>query len=237
MKYRAEDPEWPERDYFILSKGHGALALYAALCRAGYFDKTELDKFCAQGGMLGSLASNKIPGVEASTGSLGHGLSYAVGIAFACKADKLNNHVYCMLGDGECEEGSVWEALIAAAHYKLNNMTIIVDYNKFQAMDSVKNILSIDNISQRAASFGLDAIEIDGHNFDEIRDAVKRRSPEKPVFVTAHTVKGKGISFMEGVPIWHYRVPDDNEIKIACSELGITVEELGLKRQVYRGVI
>lgn len=237
LQYDQNNPDWSGRDYFVLSKGHGGLALYAALSMAGYFPESELYHFCAIDGILGSLASKTTPGVEVTGGSLGHGLSYAVGIAEACKRDGVNNHIYVLLGDGECEEGSIWEALMSASHLQLDNMTIIVDCNKLQAMDSVKSIMSIDNLAERGESFGLSAMEIDGHDFHQIYYALTARKALKPVFVVANTVKGKGVSFMENVPIWHYRIPNEDEIQTACEELGMSIEDLGRKRQTFRVTI
>ena len=245
LKYDAANPEWDGRDYFILSKGHGVLALYVALSMAGFFPKEQLYSFGKIGSDLGSLAkAHSVPGIEASTGSLGHGLSYACGIALALKKDNLTNKVYVLLGDGECEEGSIWESVMFAAHNKLNNITVIVDYNKLQAMDSIKNIMSIENFSDRFRSFGFDTVDIDGHDYAEIRsaligDAFEASEPiDKPKAIIAHTVKGKGISFMENVPIWHYRIPNDDELKIALQELQMTKEDLGdYERLSYRNVI
>ena len=237
LKYNPQMPDWTERDYFILSKGHGGLALYVALAMAGYFEEKQLLEFCSLGGMLGSLAAKGIPGVEVTGGSLGHGLSYAVGIAEACKMDKQENHIYVLLGDGECEEGSVWEALMSASHLSLDNMTIIIDNNGLQAMDSVINTMSINNYCEKAKSFGMDAIEIDGHDFSQVSKALKRRTSSKPVLIVANTIKGKGISFMENVPIWHYRIPNDEEIKVACRDLKMNLEDLGGKKDSFRVTI
>lgn len=239
LRYNPRDPEWIDRDYFILSKGHGALALYSALSLAGYFDRRDLDSFCMPGSELGSLARmGHVPGVEATTGSLGHGLSFATGIALACKMDKKNNHIYVLLGDGECQEGSVWEAVMAAAHHGLDNMTVIIDYNKLQAMDSIDSIMSIRSFSERFAAFGFKTVDIDGHNLSEIKDALMMREENKPVAVIAHTIKGKGLSFMENVPIWHYRIPNEDEMEIALKELKLTREDLGsYEKCVFRNII
>ncbi len=236
LKYRTDTPEWDDRDYFVLSKGHGGLALYAALALAGYFPDDQLDYFCTEGSKLGSLASIQIPGVEATTGSLGHGLSFGLGIALACKKDGLNNHIYVMVGDGECEEGSEWEALIAANHYRLDNVTIIVDHNKLQAMDTLERILSFENLKKKAECFGMQVIEIDGHDIEQINEAVSTRVMGKTILIVANTVKGKGISFMENDPIWHYRIPSDDEMNIALRELGMTKDELGEKHSVSQKV-
>lgn len=239
LHYDAKRPDWPERDYFILSKGHGALALYAALAMAGYFPEEELWTFCKPGSRLGSLAKKgSVPGIEATTGSLGHGLSYAVGIALACKMDHLDNRIFVMLGDGECEEGSVWEALMAAAHHGLGNLTVIIDSNGLQAMDSVKTIMSIDGFTEKLRAFGFDVEDIDGHDYAAIHQALIKQNANQPRAVIAHTVKGKGISFMEGVPIWHYRIPNEEEMDIALRELQMTREDLGnYEKCLFRNVI
>ncbi len=239
LKYDPRNPEWEGRDYFIMSKGHGVLALYSALCIAGYYPEENLSTFCKPGSEYGSLARyGKIPGIEASTGSLGHGLSYAVGIALALKKDGLPNRVFALLGDGECEEGSVWEGFMAAAHHRLDNLTVIIDNNGLQAMDTLENIMSVNNYSERVRSFGFDAEDIDGHDLDSIKNALTRQVPGKPRCIVAHTVKGKGISFMENVPIWHYRVPNEEELDIALRELQMSREELGnYEKCLYRNII
>lgn len=239
LRYNPKDAEWLGRDYFILSKGHGVLALYAALAMAGYFPMERLATFCKPGSSIGSLAKiGSVPGVEATTGSLGHGLSFAVGIALACKMDKVDNQVYVLLGDGECQEGSVWEALMSAVHHRLDNMVIIIDYNGLQAMDSIEKIMSIDGFAERCKAFGFDADDIDGHDYGAIKKALQKRTGGKPRVVIAHTVKGKGISFMENAPIWHYRIPDEEEMKVALKELCMTREGLGqYEKCVFRNII
>lgn len=239
LRYDAKRPDWSERDYFVLSKGHGVLALYVALSMTGFFPEQELCTFCKPGSHLGSLAKKEsVPGVEATTGSLGHGLSYAVGIALACKMDQLSNKVYVLLGDGECEEGSVWEGLMAATHHGLDNLTVIIDYNGLQAMDSLHNVMSIDGFTEKLKAFGFDTIDIDGHNYTAIRQALTKESIGMPRAVIAHTVKGKGISFMENVPIWHYRIPNDEEMGIALRELNMTWEDLGnYEKCIFRNII
>lgn len=239
LKYDPKNPNWIDRDYFILSKGHGVLSLYSVLAMAGYFSVDELNTFCKIDSRLGSLAkSNSVPGVEATTGSLGHGLSYAVGIALANKIDKKISDVYVLLGDGECQEGSIWEAVMSAVHHKLDNLVVIVDYNKLQAMDSIDNIMSISEFKNKFISFGFETLEIDGHNFKEIRKALTYRVQGKPVAIIASTVKGKGLSFMENRPIWHYRIPNEDELEIALRELNMSREELGnYEKCLFRNII
>ncbi len=239
LRYDPKDAEWRDRDYFVLSKGHGVLALYAALAMAGYFPMEELASFCQPGSRLGSLAKmGAVPGIEASTGSLGHGFSFAVGIALACKLDGCNNHIYVLVGDGECQEGSIWEAVMSAVHHKLDNMTLIVDYNGLQAMDKIETIMSINGFSERLRAFGFSVEDIDGHDYVAIKHALERRTVGKPHAVVAHTIKGKGISFMENVPIWHYRVPNEAEMDIALKELHIKREDLGqYEKCIFRNII
>lgn len=238
LNVRPNEPDWKNRDYFVLSKGHGALALYSILGLAGFFDINLMDNFCKPGSNMGSLAKIGVPGVEATTGSLGHGLSYAVGTALACKIDKSPNKVFALVGDGECEEGSIWEAIMSAAHYRLNNLTIIVDRNHLQAMDDTDTILSLGDMEAKAKAFGLDAISINGHDYNDINKALNVRHDDKPIMIVANTIKGKGISFMENVPIWHYRLPDDEEIEIALKDLDMSREELGEHEKcLFRNII
>ena len=239
LQYDVKQPKWSERDIFILSKGHGVLALYAALSMAGYFPQEELLTFCQPGSRLGSLARlGSVPGIEATTGSLGHGLSYAIGIALANKIDKKNNITYVLLGDGECEEGSVWEGFMAAVHHKLDNLVIIIDNNNLQAMDSLENILSFHGFSNKLNAFGFSVEDIDGHDYGAIKNALLHRQLGKPRAVVAHTIKGKGISFMENTPIWHYRIPDETELEIALKELNMTREDFGhYEKCLFRNII
>lgn len=227
LKYDAQNPNWEDRDKFILSKGHACYALYAALAKAGYFPESELKTVGKTGSKFGGHPKiNEIPGVEASTGALGHGLSFAIGIAYANKADKKNSHVYVVLGDGECQEGSIWEGALSAPTLELDNMTVIVDHNKLQAMDNLENIVHMKPFSDKWKAFGWNVIEIDGHNYDEIREALLTRGKGKPMLIIANTIKGKGVSFMENTPIWHYRMPNEQELPILMQELELTEEDL-----------
>ena len=228
-----------EHDYFILSKGHGVLSLYAALAMAGFFPMEELNTFCKPGSRLGSLAkAGSVPGIEATTGSLGHGLAFAIGIAVSCKMDNIDNRVYVLLGDGECEEGSVWEGFMSAVHHKLDNLVVIIDYNGLQAMDTLNNVMSINGFTDKLNSFGFSTEDIDGHNYTEIKRALLTVTKDKPRAVIAHTVKGKGISFMENVPIWHYRIPNEKEMEIALRDLKMSKEDIGkYENSVFRNVI
>lgn len=227
LRYRPDQPKWEERDKLILSKGHAGVALYAALALAGYFDPEELKTFCQPGSRLGGHPKiGEVPGVEASTGALGHGLSFGIGIAYANKADGRKSHTYVILGDGECQEGSIWEGALSAPTLGLDNLTVIVDHNKLQAMDELETIVRMKPFADKWKAFGWNVVEIDGHDHAAIRQALLVRCENIPTLVIAHTVKGKGVSFMENVPIWHYRMPDKDELKIVMSELTIKESEL-----------
>ena len=228
MRHDPKNPAWNERDRFILSKGHGSLAQYAALCRAGYFSKEQLMAFARPESKLGGEPSLYIPfGIEASTGSLGHGLSLGVGISLAQKADHIGARTFVLVGDGECEEGSVWEAIMAAVKYRLGNLIIILDHNRIQKMDTVTNVMGIAEWKEKFLAFGLDYVEADGHDVDSLcRIFTNLEDRGKPHVVVANTIKGKGISLMENNPGWHWRMPNRRETKVFFSELGITEEEL-----------
>lgn len=227
LRYDPKRPDWPDRDKFILSKGHSCYALYAALAEAGYFDKGELRNVGKPGSNFGGHPKlHDIPGVEASTGALGHGLSFAIGIAYANKADQNDSHVYVVLGDGECQEGSVWEGALSASTLGLEGLTAVVDYNKLQAMDSLENIVGMQPFADKWRAFGWNVVEIDGHDHAQIKRALLERSDGRPTVVIADTIKGKGVSFMEGVPIWHYRMPNEDELPILLGDLGMTEDDL-----------
>lgn len=227
LKFDAKNPNWEERDKFILSKGHASYALYAVLAKAGYFSEEELRHVGRPGSKFGGHPKmDDIPGVEASTGALGHGLSFAIGIAYANKIDKKDSHVYVMLGDGECQEGSIWEGALSAPTLGLDNLTVIVDHNKLQAMDDLENIVHMKPFADKWKAFGWNVVEIDGHNYEEIKKALLIRVKSKPTLIVANTIKGKGVSFMENVPIWHYRMPNEQELLILMEELGLTEADL-----------
>ena len=222
MHYRPEEPDWDERDRFILSKGHAGASIYAALAETGFFDTEELKTHYANGSRLSGHVSHHLPGVDFSTGSLGHGLSAAAGMALAAKKDGKQHRVYVVLGDGECDEGSVWEAILFANHFRLDNLTAIVDHNHMQSLDTCENTLELEDFGSKWAAFGWNVREVDGHSHGELRQALMT-SPEKtdrPTVVIANTVKGKGVSFMEGDILWHYRFPHDGwEYDGAVNEL------------------
>ncbi len=218
-------PDWPDRDRFILSKGHACSALYATLAERGFFPGTWLDEFYLDGSHLAGHATHTgVPGVEVSTGSLGHGLSIACGMALAGKRDAAPYRVFVLLSDGECDEGSTWEAALFAPHHHLDNLIAIVDYNKIQSLGTVKEVLDLDPLAAKWRSFGWAVREIDGHSFEQIKPALREVPAEqgKPTCIIAHTVKGKGVSFMENKLLWHYRAPDPEEMHSALSELGGT---------------
>ena len=227
LRYDAKNPDWVERDVFILSKGHACLALYATLALAGFFPAEELKSFLHKGSRLGGHPNMRyVPGVEASTGALGHGFLFAVGVAIANKMNGSKSHVYVVTGDGEWQEGSMWEGVMSAVHNKLDNLTVVIDQNKFQAMDTIESILGFHDFSSKLKSFGCAVTEIDGHNHAAIRETLLMREFDKPHFIVANTIKGKGISFMEGKPLWHMRMPNAEELEIALHDLGMTREEL-----------
>ena len=209
----------PNRDVVILSKGHSSAALYSVLYHKGLIEKSLIDNYSIDGGSLPChVDKEKSPFFEVSTGSLGHGASVAVGMALAKKIDNLKGHVYVICGDGECNEGSVWEAVMFADTHKLDNLTLIVDYNKFQAFGPTNSVINQKNIADRFKAFGFDAFMIDGHNFDEIEKVLRYRS-DRPIAVIANTIKGKGVSFMENTLEWHYKSPNDEQLKIALKEI------------------
>lgn len=210
------------RDRFILSKGHAVSALYAALAERGFFSKKLLDTFCQDGSMLpGHSTKNTAPGVEVSTGSLGHGLPMGVGMALAAKKDKKKWRVFVLMSDGECDEGTTWESALFAAHHKLDNLTVIIDCNRFQALGKTSEVLNTEPLKDKWLTFGWQFKEINGHNFDEIKKTLDEVPFEKnkPSVIIADTIKGKGVSFMENRLEWHYKSPNEEQYKAALKEL------------------
>jgi transketolase len=215
-------PQWSGRDRFILSKGHGCAGLYAALAERGFFPIEWLDEFYGDGSRLAGHVSHKgIPGVEVSTGSLGHGLSIACGMALSAKRESASYRIVTLLSDGECNEGSLWEAALFAAHHRLDNVVAIVDYNKLQGLGDTRDILNLEPLKAKWEAFGWSACEVDGHDHAQIRSWLTAVPFEagKPSCLVAHTVKGKGVSFMENQLLWHYRTPDESEYRRAVMEL------------------
>jgi len=214
-------PEWPDRDRFILSKGHCCAAVYVALSERGFFPKEWLDSYYLSGSHLAGHITHGVPGVEASTGSLGHGLPIGCGMALAGKHDSQTYRVFVILSDGECDEGSTWEAALFAPHHQLDNLIAIVDYNKIQSFGTVKEVLDLESLGEKWRAFGWAVREIDGHNFEQIEDALLNVPFElgRPSCVIAHTIKGKGVSFMENQLAWHYKPPNDEQLHQALNEL------------------
>ncbi|MDD5629641.1 MAG: transketolase [Elusimicrobia bacterium] len=208
LRFRAQEPRWPGRDRFILSKGHGCLALYALLAEKGFFPEAELAKFCKSDGILGGHPEyGQIPGVEASTGSLGHGLSIGVGLALNARIDRSGYRVFVVMGDGESNEGSVWEAALCAGKHRLSDLTVIVDYNKQQAYGSTCEVQDLEPFAEKWRSFGFAAVHADGHDVGALRKLFQGLplDPQKPSAIICDTVKGKGIPAAEGNMDWHHR--------------------------------
>ena len=216
------NPSWPLRDRFVLSKGHAGSALYAVLAECGFFSVEKLETHYMDGSDLCGHVSHKgVPGVEVSTGSLGHGLALAAGMAYAAKLDGRRHRVFALLSDGECDEGSTWEAILFAAHHQLDRLVTIVDYNKIQSLAPVSETIGLEPFAQKWSSFGWAVKEVDGHNHEALADALRSVpfSIGKPSCLLAHTVKGKGVSFMENTVLWHYRVARGAEFDAALAEL------------------
>ena len=223
MNIDPTNPKMEDRDRFVLSKGHAAPALYATLAQRGYFAKEELNNLRQLGSMLqGHPDMKKVPGVEMSTGSLGQGFSVACGMAMAAKLDNAPWNVYALLGDGEVQEGIIWEAAMSAAHYKLDNMIAFLDYNGLQIDGEVESVMNINPIEDKFKTFGWNVITIDGHDFDQIFAALDmaKDTVDKPTMIIAKTIKGKGVSFMENQASWHGSAPSEEQLEQALSELG-----------------
>lgn len=224
LRLDPKNPTWEERDRFILSKGHAATALYAALAYKGFITEADLGTYGKVGSLLEEHPSPRLPGVEAATGSLGHGLPCGCGIALASRIKSEDYRTFVLMSDGECNEGSVWEAALFAAANRLGNLCAFVDFNKWQATGRSREVLALDPLVDKFRSFGWLVHEIDGHDHQQISGAVQGLSGgnEKPTMVVAHTVKGKGISFMEDDNNWHYRIPTVEEVQKAKVELGVS---------------
>ena len=217
-----KNPTLEQRDRFVLSKGHAGAALYATLAETGFFPVSKLATHYQDGSDLCGHVSHKgIPGVEVSTGSLGHGLSLATGMALAAKIDQKKHRIFTLLSDGECDEGSTWEAVLFAAHHHLDNLSAIIDYNKIQSLDTVADTLELEPFADKWRSFGWQVQEIDGHNHQQLQSELASVPLEtgSPSVIICHTVKGKGVSFMENTVLWHYRIPKGDEYAAALQEL------------------
>jgi len=219
LKFDSSNPLWEDRDRFILSKGHGCLGVYSTLCQMGYFKKADLNLFEQNGSfLLGHPVINKKKGIEFSTGSLGMGLSLGVGVAIAAKKNKKNYKVFVLMGDGECNEGSIWEASMSAAHFKLDNITAIIDNNTLQQTGSNEEIMSSTDLGSKWRSFNWDVIEIDGHNIEQILKAFNHVS-DRPKLILAKTLKGKGFRFAENNNDWHHKIMTKKQYEEALIEL------------------
>ncbi len=222
LRYDSKNPQWDKRDRFILSKGHSATALYAILADLEFFPSFELNNFCQDGHMLGGHPDRNIPGIDVDTGSLGHGLGIAAGLALGAKLSQQDYLTVALLGDGECYEGSVWEAALFAAHHQLSRLIVIVDRNQQCVLDFTEDCIRLEPFADKWKSFNWDVREINGHSFSELSGALKdlrTRDSSKPLVIVAQTVKGKGVSFMERSIPWHHSIPAGEKLEIARKEL------------------
>ena len=228
LRIDVTNPKWEDRDRFILSKGHAGLALYSVLVEAGLMDEASYQSYLKENAQIGGEPCMRdCDWVEATTGSLGHGLSMGLGIAMALKMNNSSAKVYVMLGDGECEEGTVWEAGMSASAFKLDNLVAILDCNKIQKMDFVDEMLGPAKWKDKWEAFGWDVVETDGHDVERFKECILAPSSEgQPKLIIAHTIKGKGVSIMENNPIWHFKIPGRRELKIFKEELEISDAEL-----------
>ena len=224
LHYDPKDPKLPTRDRLLLSKGHAGAGVYAALAESGFFPVEELLTHCQNGSHLSGHVSHKgVPGVEASTGSLGQGLPMAMGMALAATLDHKQHRVYCIIGDGECDEGAVWETALLANQYKLDNLIVTIDFNKFQSLAPVEETIALEPLGDKWAAFGWHVIRVDGHDHEALTAAYEEAKAAmgggKPIVVIADTIKGKGVSFMENTVLWHYRTARGEEYDAALKEL------------------
>lgn len=222
LKIDPRRPEWIERDRFILSKGHASTVLYASLAERGFFDREKLKSFLVNGSPLtGHPSYRNVPGVEATTGSLGHGLALGIGAALAAKKDSLSYRTYVLLSDGECDEGTNWEGILFAGHFKLDNLIVFVDYNKIQSFGRTAEVMDLEPFADKLRAFRWHVQEVNGHSISEIDKAVRKANgvKNKPHCIIAHTTKGKGVSYMENKMEWHYFAPSGDLLKKALDEL------------------
>ena len=222
LHYRSDDPRWPQRDRFLLSKGHAGAGVYAALAESGFFPVEQLDKHYANGSVLSGHVSHKgVPGVELSTGSLGHGLGIGCGMAYAARLRNEEHRVFVLMSDGECDEGSNWEAIQFAGHHCLGRLTAIVDYNKIQSLAPTEETLGLEPFADKWRTFRWNVVEVDGHDHLALAAALEkaRDAADAPTCIMAHTTKGKGVSFMENSVLWHYRSAQGEELEAALREL------------------
>lgn len=224
MQIDPKHPKWEDRDRFVMSKGHSCPTLYAILADLGYFSESELWSLRKIDSRLqGHPDMHKVPGIDASTGSLGQGMATALGMALAAKHLGKSYHIYTLLGDGECQEGIVWESAMAAAHYKLDNFTVLLDHNGLQIDGSNDRVMSLGDICKKFEAFGFQSFQVDGHNISDITQALTCSTNGRPKFIDCHTVKGKGVSFMENQVGWHGKAPSEEELAKALIELEVNV--------------
>jgi transketolase len=221
LRYRAVEPDWPQRDRLIVSKGHAAAAVYAVLAAVGFFPHERLAAFYRNGGGLPGHVTRGVAGVEVSTGSLGHGLPIALGMALAAQRDGAPQRVFCLISDGECDEGTTWEAALFAAHHRLANLTVLLDYNQIQSLGRVSEVLELEPLTDKWRSFGWAVRSVDGHDVSALRETLQQLplEPERPSVIIARTVKGQGVSFMQDRLLWHYRSAQGDEYAAALHEL------------------
>ena len=226
LRYPGNDPRAEGRDYLVLSKGHGVMAQYACMHELGWLGDSHIQSYFKDGSDLKGLSDSRIPGLEVTSGSLGHGFSVAVGIALGLKRKGTDQKVYAIVGDGELNEGPIWEGSLVAAHHRLDNLILIVDKNGFQAMGTTDDVLALGDLSAKFSSFGFETLEVDGHDESVIDEGIRQlwdTGPTKPKALIARTVKGKGVSFMESINLWHYTRLDPQSFAAAVSELGFTI--------------
>ncbi|MEK4146524.1 MULTISPECIES: transketolase [Robertmurraya] len=228
MRHNPQEPKWVERDRFIASKGHSVESLWCILADLGYFPKSELETFSQFGTRLIGHPNNKVPGIEMNTGALGHGLPISVGMALAGKRDHKDYRVFCLMGDGEQAEGSIWEAAMSASHYKLDNLVGIIDRNSLQISGNTENVMGLDPLDKKWEAFGWHVVSIDGNDIVSLMETFNSipYTEGKPTLIIANTVKGKGVSFAENAIGWHHRVPSDEELALAIKELTEQIESL-----------
>jgi transketolase len=225
MNFDPVNPKLESRDRFILSKGHAGAGVYSALAEVGFFDKSQLMQHCQNGSIMSGHVSHKgIPGVELSTGALGHGLPVGAGMAYAAKIDEKDHRVFVLMSDGELNEGSNWEAFMFAAHHGLNNLVAIIDRNRLQSMKTTEQTLALEPLAKKLDAFGWDVLELDGHDHKQLEIALSKKDNKNPLIIIANTTKGKGVSFMENNVAWHYKTPMNELFEQAIKELeGVSV--------------
>lgn len=227
LRFNCTRPDWGDRDRFILSKGHAALAMYNVLCDAGFVSQDDVNTFCQKGSIFGSHVTSSVAGVECNTGSLGHGLPFAIGSALCAKVQNADYLTYVLSGDGECQEGSIWEAAMFIAHYNLTNLIWIIDKNNIQLSGRVGSVMNLDPLGEKLDTFGFEVRTANGHDYEELTAALRidrSRLPAKPIAVVANTIKGKGVPLMEDKPVWHGKKPNNDDYSIIFEQLGIQTE-------------